>query len=145
MGHGKSRRRRQRRYALRVLYEMDINRLSAGEVLDTKRKAGEASPDEFAIRIIDGVEKNRSGLDAMISRYSEGWELGRMPLVDRNILRMSLFELFFMEDVPTGATIDEAVELAKSFSTGDSGKFINGILGRIERDREAGALTLSAE
>lgn len=63
-----------------------------------------------------------------------------MPLVDRNILRMSLYELFYMEDIPPGATIDEAVELAKSFSTEDSGKFVNGVLGRVNRDRDAGRL-----
>ncbi|MBK5092267.1 MAG: N utilization substance protein B, partial [Actinobacteria bacterium] len=63
--------------------------------------------------------------------------------VDRNILRMSLCELFYMEDIPSGATIDEAVELAKSFSTEDSGKFVNGVLGRVNRDREGGKQLLS--
>ncbi|MBU4489866.1 MAG: transcription antitermination factor NusB [Actinobacteria bacterium] len=142
MAKGKSRRSKQRRYALRILFEMDINETSAGEVLKAKRDAGESRPpDEFTVELVSGVDKHRAEIDRMISEYSEGWKLARMPGVDRNILRMSLYELFFMEDIPPGATIDEAVELAKAFSTSESGKFINGVLGRINRDREAGKRT----
>lgn len=138
MQRGVSARGRQRRYALRVLFEMDINRSSVKEVLDGKRQVGGGEPGEFAISLIEGVQKHLEGLDRLISLYSEGWEIWRMPFVDRNILRMALFELFYMQDVPVGPTIDEAVELAKVFSTEDSGKFINGMLGKINRDREAG-------
>lgn len=137
-----SARGRQRRYALRVLFEMDINKSSVGEVLEGKRQVGGGEPSEFAIALVEGVQKHIDGLDRLISSYAEGWEIGRMPLVDRNILRMALFELFYMEDVPTGPTIDEAVELAKVFSTEDSGKFINGMLGNINRDREAGKIAV---
>lgn len=138
MTKGQSSRSHQRRYALRILFEMDINRTSVAEVLEGKRMVGEDEPGEFAVELIEGVIKHLSELDEIIASYAEGWELERMPRVDRNVLRMALFELFFT-DIPTGVTIDEAVELAKSFSTEDSGKFVNGLLGRVNRDREAGA------
>ncbi len=139
MSKGTSSRNKQRRYALRILFEMDINRSSVAEVLEAKRDAGEDRvPDEFTIDLVSGVQKHRVEIDRVISEYSEDWDLARMPRVDRNILRMSLCELFYMDDIPPGATINEAVELAKAFSTSDSGKFINGVLGCINRDLEAG-------
>jgi N utilization substance protein B len=125
---------------LRILFEIDINKSSLDEVLEGKSRVGEDAPGDFALDLVRGVEKQRPELDRIISDYAEGWDLERMPLVDRNILRMSLYELFYMEDIPSGATIDEAVELAKSFSTEDSGKFVNGVLGRVNRDRDAGRL-----
>ena len=141
MSKGQSSRSHQRRYALRILFEMDINRTTAREVLEGKRLVGEDEPGEFAIELMEGVIAQMPGLDQVISRYAEGWDLDRMPRVDRNILRMALYELFFT-DIPPGVTIDEAVELAKDFSTEDSGKFVNGLLGQVNRDREAGTLTL---
>ncbi len=137
-------RSKQRRYALRILFEMDINNSTLVEVLEGKRQVGEDEPGEFTIGLVRGVGGHLLEIDRVISDYSEGWDLERMPGVDRNVLRMSLYELFFVEDIPPGVTIDEAVELAKAFSTDDSGKFINGVLGRVNRDREAGKLSLPA-
>ncbi|HEY5526986.1 MAG TPA: transcription antitermination factor NusB [Candidatus Anoxymicrobiaceae bacterium] len=142
MVRGQSSRSHQRRYALRILFEMDINKSTAKEVLEGKRLAGEDEPGEFAIELIEGVIAHMSELDDIISGYAEGWDLDRMPRVDRNVLRMALYEIFFT-DIPPGVTIDEAVELAKDFSTLDSGKFVNGLLGKVNRDRESGELTLS--
>ncbi len=141
MTKGQSSRSHQRRYALRVLFEMDINRSTVREVLDGKRKVGEEEPGEFAIELVEGVIRHMPRLAEVISRYAEGWDLDRMPRVDRNVLRMALFELFYT-DIPPGVTIDEAVELAKAFSTAESGKFVNGLLGRVNRDREAGTVSL---
>lgn len=141
MTKGQSSRSHQRRYALRILFEMDINKTEVREVLEGKRQVGEDEPGEFAIELVEGVIKHMPDLDAVISRYAEGWDIDRMPRVDRNVLRMALFELFFT-DIPPGATIDEAVELAKAFSTEDSGKFVNGLLGKVNRDRESGELSL---
>ena len=145
MPKGLSSRSRQRRNALRVLFEIDINKSSLDEVLEGKSRVGEEAPGDFALDLVRGVEKQRRELDGIISDYAEGWDIERMPLVDRNILRMSLYELFYMEDIHAGATIDEAVELAKSFSTEDSGKFVNGVLGRVNRDREGGKQSLYPE
>jgi len=144
MTRGQSSRSHQRRYALRILFEMDINRTTMREVIDAKREVGEDPPGEFAYSLAEGVVSHMSDIDAVISEYAEGWDIERMPRVDRNILRMALYEIFFT-DVPPGVTIDEAVELAKAFSTEDSGKFVNGLLGRVNRDREAGELSLSTE
>ena len=134
MAAGLSGRRKQRRRALRILYEMDINNASVEEVLKGKRLAGEESPGEFAIELIRGVNKNVKAIDKVISDYAQDWDVDRMPLIDRNILRMSLVELFFKDDIPPATTIDEAVELAKTYSTIDSGKFINGVLGKINKE-----------
>ncbi|HEY5502135.1 MAG TPA: transcription antitermination factor NusB [Candidatus Anoxymicrobiaceae bacterium] len=144
MAKGQSSRSHQRRAALRFLFEMDINRTSLREVIDEKRKVGEDPPGEFAYEIIMGVTDHRKEIDDVIQGYAEGWDIDRMPRVDRNILRMGTYELFFT-DIPPGVTIDEAVELAKSFSTEDSGKFVNGLLGRVNRDREEGTLSLSED
>jgi transcription antitermination protein NusB len=139
MVKGIGRRSKQRRYALRILFEMDINSSTLEEVLESKLDAGEdREPEPYTVDLVSGVEARKEAIDRVLSEYSEDWELERMPRVDRNILRMSLYELFFVEDVPPGVTIDEAVELAKVFSTGDSGRFVNGVLGRINRDLEAG-------
>ena len=144
MTRGQSSRSHQRRYALRILFEMDINRTTMREVIDAKREVGEDPPGEFTYLLAEGVVSHMFDIDAVISRYAEGWDIERMPRVDRNILRMALYEIFFT-DIPPGVTIDEAVELAKAFSTEDSGKFVNGLLGRVNRDREAGELSLSTE
>jgi N utilization substance protein B len=139
---GTSSRSRQRRQALRILFEMDINHSSLEEVLEGKRQVGEDEPGEFTVGVVRGVRANLTDIDHVLSRYSEGWHLERMPGVDRNVLRMSLYEIFFVDDIPPGATIDEAVELVKRYSTEDSGKFINGLLGRVNRDRELGKISL---
>jgi len=137
-----TKRTKQRKQALRILFEMDIGNSSLEEVLKGKFLAGQKEPSEFTISLVTLVLNNREKLDDLITRYAKGWDLGRMPVLDRNILRMALAEIFFIEDVPPGVTIDEAVELAREFSTEDSGKFVNGVLGRINRDREEGKIQL---
>lgn len=137
-----SARSKQRKHALRILFEIDINKASLEEVLEGKRMSGERLPGEFAVGLAKGVIENREMIDRIISKYSEGWDIKRMPVVDRNILRMALYEIFFCDDVPAGACINEAVELAKVFSTEDSGKFVNGMLGRVCRDMESGKISL---
>ncbi|MBN2167882.1 MAG: transcription antitermination factor NusB [Actinobacteria bacterium] len=145
MAAGIGSRRKQRRNVLRILFEMDINRSTVEDVLKGKRLAGEEVPGEFGIEIIRGVNAHINGLDKVISRYSQGWDIERMPLIDRNILRMALVELFFISDIPPAVSIDEAVELAKTFSTEDSGKFVNGVLGKIYRDETEVKKILSAD
>ncbi|MBN1288510.1 MAG: transcription antitermination factor NusB [Actinobacteria bacterium] len=143
MATGTGSRRKQRRNVLRILFEMDINCSTVEEVLKGKRLAGEDVPGDFGIEIIRGVNTHLGKLDKVISRYSQGWDIERMPLVDRNILRMALVELFFISDIPTAVTIDEAVELAKTFSTEDSGKFVNGVLGKINSEENEVKMILS--
>lgn len=85
----------------------------------------------YATRLVDGVQERAADLDAWIVRYAERWALERMPVVDKNVLRLALYELVAEPDVPVAVIINEAIELAKSLSTDESGRFINGILGRI--------------
>ncbi len=91
----------------------------------------------YATKLVEGVQEHASEIDRLIDTSAERWALERMPVVDKNLLRMGVFELLWMADVPTAVVINEAVELAKSLSTDESGRFVNGILGRIAQEREA--------
>jgi transcription antitermination factor NusB len=90
---------------------------------------------DYTIELVEGVDAERRRIDAILGEYSEGWTVDRMPDVDRAILRLSVYELLWRADVPDAVAIDEAVELAKSLSTDESPRFVNGVLGRIMRDR----------
>jgi transcription antitermination factor NusB len=100
-------------------------------------EGGEGSADpsdaavDYATTLVKGVQEHQAEIDALISRYADRWTIDRMPVIDRNILRLALFELLWGEDVPVAVAVNEAIEIAKSLSTEDSGRFINGILGRI--------------
>lgn len=89
---------------------------------------------DFGRRLCEEYFIHHRDIDERIDRLSQGWTLERMPVVDRNILRMAMAELLYLADIPVGATIDEAVDLAKEYGTADSGKFINGILGTVARE-----------
>jgi N utilization substance protein B len=125
---GTTRRRGARKIALDVLYEHDVSGASTMEIL------GRYDPEpahEFAGVLVRGVVQYRPELDRLIASYAEDWTIERMPVIDRNLLRLGTFELLHLDDVPAAVTINEAVELAKTYSTEDSGRFVNGILGRI--------------
>jgi transcription antitermination protein NusB len=124
---GEDRRTEARERALALLYESESKGASPREVL----AALPAPADDLAVLLIEGVEDRRAELDALISGHARGWTLERMPVVDRNVLRVALFELMDRPEVPTAVVIDEAVELAKRFSTDDSGRFVNGMLSAI--------------
>jgi transcription antitermination protein NusB len=120
-------RREARERALSMLYEADSKGISADAVIDAQT----LEPEEFAADLVTGVGEHGAELDELIRRFSKGWSLERMPTIDRTLLRMAIYELGHRPDVPTGAIISEAVELAKRYSTDDSGKFVNGMLGKI--------------
>lgn len=98
---------------------------------DDDASAPSDSTVAYATRLVDGVQQRSADLDGLIARYAERWALDRMPVVDKNILRLALYELVAEPEVPVAVIINEAIELAKSLSTEESGRFINGILGRI--------------
>jgi len=87
---------------------------------------------EFALRLVNGTYAGREELDAFLAAIAHNWDIRRMAVVDRNILRMAIFELIHCEDIPPKVTINEAIELGKRFSTANSGSFINGILDRVK-------------
>ena len=122
-------RTRARKHALDILHAADALDRPVAEVL-----ASEPGVKEFTREIVLGVIEHRAELDDLIRRYADRWVLERMPIVDRNLLRMGIFELLHRDDIPVAATINEAVELAKLLSTEDSGRFVNGLLGRVARE-----------
>ena len=133
-------RREAREHALTLCYELDMRAQPAAEYL----AALPAPPDEYAADLILGVDAHRSELDARIDAAAEHWRIDRMAMVDRAVLRIGAFELAHRADVPTAVVIDEAVELAKRYSTADSGRFVNGVLARLADEMRGGAAPESA-
>jgi N utilization substance protein B len=129
-------RRRARRRALDILYQADVTRRSPVEVLEEREELEKLNP--FTEELVRGVTEHAEELDQLIGEHAEGWTVHRMAVVDRNVMRLACYEMLWREDVPVAVAIDEAVEAAKELSTEDSGRFVNGILGRIARER-AGA------
>jgi transcription antitermination protein NusB len=124
-----------RRRALDILYEADLLERPVAEVLARHRADREAGPpDPYAVALVAGVERLRPELDGRIRAAAEHWTIERMPLVDRNLLRLATFELVARPEVPTAVVLDEAIELAKLLSTADSGRFVNGVLGHLARE-----------
>jgi N utilization substance protein B len=123
-------RREARERALSLLYEAEAKGASPAAVLTDQVLA----PEAFAADLVAGVEEHQAEVDGLIRQFAKGWTLERMPVIDRTLLRMAIYELGHRPDVPTGAVISEAVELAKRYSTDDSGKFVNGMLSRIAKE-----------
>lgn len=119
-----------REAVLALLYEGASKGCDSRELVDL----AVVPHDELVRVLINGVEEARSSLDAIIGRFSEGWSLERMPTIDLLILRLATYELAHRPEVPVAVVIDEAVELAKRFSTDDSGRFVNGVLASIARE-----------
>ncbi len=120
-------RREERERALALLYEAEAKGISPAEAV-----AAQPVPlDGYALDVVLGVGEQRADLDARISRLAHNWTLERMPTLDKVVLRMAGFELGQRPDVPTGVILNEAVELAKRYSTDDSGRFVNGLLAKL--------------
>ena len=130
---GYRRRRAARSKAIDILYQADLTERLPHEVMDEWRKAGRTVPT-YTETLVRGVEEAQPEIDGLLAAHSEGWTVHRMAAVDRTILRVACHEL--RSGVPTAVAINEAVEAAKRLSTEDSGRFINGVLGRIARDTE---------
>jgi N utilization substance protein B len=127
-------RRKARRRALDVLYQADLRGEPVPDVLAAYLERLEVPWPEhvrYAIRIVEGVVEHAERIDELISSYAEGWTLERMPPVDRNIARIAVWELLYAGDIDKPVAISEALELARSLSTEDSPRFLNGLLGRI--------------
>jgi len=110
-----------------LLYEAEQRSMDPADLIGQQV----LEPDELTQLLVRGVATHRVELDAVIAAHSKGWALARMPALDRTILRIATFELFHRPDVPAAVVLDEGVELAKTFSTDDSGRFVNGVLAAI--------------
>jgi transcription antitermination protein NusB len=130
-------RSKARKRALDVLYEADVRGVDALRTLADRVALAEPPVNDYTIELVEGVHAHRDRIDEILSEYAEGWAVERMPDVDRAILRLGVFELLWRDDVPDAVAIDEAVELAKSLSTDESPRFVNGVLARVVRDRPA--------
>ena len=126
---GKTARSDARERAMHILYEADTKGLTGTEVLAIQV----LSVDDLTTEIVTGVSTHLHEIDGHIVESANGWTLARMPVIDRNVLRMAVFELSYSHDVPVAVVINEAVELAKTFSTDDSGRFVNGVLSAISK------------
>lgn len=125
-----SARRKARKRALDFLYEADIRSARAVDLLESRAEI-ELSDRDYVLELLLGVETNALKIDELITTYAQGWDMDRMPAIDRNILRISLFEILFKNDLDDQVAASEAVEIASELSTEDSAKYINGVLGRI--------------
>ena len=123
------RRSDQRRAAVFALYQEEVTGRSTDEALD------DAAP--FSRELVEGVESHREELDAEIAALARGWDLNRIAALEKSLLRVALFELRHRDDIPDEVAIDEAVSLAKRYSSEDAGRLVNGILGRIVKERAA--------
>ncbi|WIM94700.1 transcription antitermination factor NusB [Actinoplanes oblitus] len=127
-------RRKARKRALDVLFEADMRDLPPSQVLVTYLdRIAKPHPEHlaYAVTLIEGVAKHLDRIDELIASYAEGWTIDRMPVVDRNLARIAVYELLYEPDVDDPVAITEAVELAKEMSTDDSPRFLNGLLDRI--------------
>ena len=139
-----SARSKARKAALDLLYEADIRGTSAAETLNL-RDVVEEGPDarpirEYTRELVNGVGDNFRKIDELITTYAQGWDMDRLPAVDRNILRLGIYEILWSETTPDGVAIDEALTLAKELSTDESAGFIHGVLGRISSIKESLAI-----
>lgn len=129
-------RRKARETALQTLYNLDI---TGGRIEDAIRArvedAKDASDPGYGADLVKGVAGNMAAIDGLIERSSDNWTIERMPVVDRNILRIAVFEICFSGDVPYKAVIDEAIELAKRYGSEESAPFINGILDKVRKEK----------
>ncbi|MEY4152280.1 MAG: hypothetical protein RL470_339 [Actinomycetota bacterium] len=136
-----SARSKARKQALDLLYEADIRGTSAADLLEL-RDTTEDGPDarpirDFTKELIAGVAENKRKIDELITTYAQGWDMDRLAAVDRNILRLGIYEIVWSDELADGIAIDEAITLARDLSTDDSATFIHGLLGKISSIKES--------
>ena len=133
-----------RSQALQLLFQAEANSRAVLDVLDGEYALSQGPLDDYARRLALGADERRPDLDAVIAARSTGWSVPRMNAVDRNLLRLALYEMLYVDEVDIAVTIDECVELAKAYGTDESSRFVNGILGRVTDDLEAGVDVVAA-
>ena len=139
-----SARSKARKQSLDLLYEGDIRGQAPADLL-ALREVVEEGPDarpirEYTKELIGGIGENRRKIDELISTYAQGWDMDRLPAVDRNILRLGIYEILWCKDLADAVAIDEALNLAKELSTDDSATYIHGVLGRIASIKDSLAI-----
>lgn len=129
-------RSKARKRALDILFASELRSEDPVEALERAIEAGEGPTNDYTTTLVRGVVEHRERIDEVLTTYSKGWTLGRMPAVDRNVLRIGVYELLWGDDdVPDTVAVSEALHLVQDLSTDDSPAFVNGLLGSIQRDR----------
>ncbi len=123
-------RREAREKALFYLYQSDLLKTDVDELIQKDLKY-KKEIDQFTLKLINGVKNNLDSLNKIINTYSTNWQMDRMSILDRNMLRIALYELIYEQEIPLKVTINEAIEISKKYGDEESGKFINGILGKV--------------
>jgi len=129
-----SARSKARKRALDILFASELRNEGPVVALDRAIAEGEGPTNDYTAVLVRGVVEHQAEIDELLSTYSEGWTLDRMPAVDRNVLRLGVFEMLYADDVPPGVAVTEAVGLVRELSTDESPSFVNGILGTIQRN-----------
>jgi transcription antitermination factor NusB len=132
-----------REYALQILYSIDISKTEPAERMEMfwdNTEEDDTEIKKFANMIVRGVMKHHDKIDELISKYATNWDIARMAVIDRNILRLATFELLFADDIPPKVSINEAIDIAKRFGDKDSGSFVNGILDKIHKTESKKAI-----
>ncbi len=132
------RRRQAREYALKIMFQIDVGNVVPEEALAYFLSSANASGEvlEYAERLTRGVVRERNNIDGLIVQQAHNWELSRIAPVDRNVLRLAIFELLQCPETPVNVVINEAIEIAKKYSTEESGSFVNAILDKLKRVRD---------
>jgi N utilization substance protein B len=128
-------RSKARKRALDLLYASDLRGESAAEALDRAIDEGEGPTNAYTADLVRGVTGHQPRIDEVLAEYSQGWTLDRMPAVDRNVLRLGVYELLYVDDVPDAVAVSEAMALVRDLSTDESPQFVNGILGAVLRHK----------
>lgn len=134
-----SARSKARKRALDFLYEAEIKKVKAVDLFKS-RGASELSQEPYVFTLLSGVAEHSLKIDELITTYAQDWDMDRMPAIDRNILRIAIYEILWVAEIDLKIACDEAVELAKSLSTDESSNYINGVLGRIVKLKDSIAL-----
>lgn len=124
-------RSKARKRALDILFESELRGLPPGSTLAERRSMADPPLNEYTLTLVEGVMERLADIDEAISAYSSGWPLERMPVVDRNVLRIGVYELRYVDSVPQAVALSEAVVLARELSTDESPAFVNGLLAKI--------------
>lgn len=141
-------RRLARELTVQSMYHMEMNEVSAAEAVEMLLQEAAADNEsevvlsdtaklrDYVQKLVEGAWEHRKALDELLAEYLKGWQVSRLSRVDRQILRLAAYEMVFMDDVPAKVAVNEAIELSKHFGTEESGKFVNGVLGRIIQELE---------
>jgi transcription antitermination protein NusB len=130
-------RTKARKRALDIVFECEARDILLNDLLNDRIVQGEPVVNEYTVRLVRGLAEHINRIDDLLEHYSQGWSLDRMPAVDRNVLRLAVFEILYVDEVPDAVAMTEALNMVRELSTDESPGFVNGVLGNIVRNKPA--------